>query len=130
MNGDDLAALVRQAADEDLPGLIGGLEAAKAVALARLTACASKLAEGSPAPADGQPLCIGVERVAELLELPASAVYELLRTKRLPGYKEGKYWQVPVAALEAHVRRRLEDSEGRTYRDPLKGGAMRAAGRG
>lgn len=51
--------------------------------------------------------CLRPEVVAERLNLPLSRVYALLRTRRLPGFKEGKYWLVPETALAQHLSQRV-----------------------
>lgn len=48
-----------------------------------------------------------VEETAEALKLGTSHVYKLLRTKKLPGYKEGKDWKVPKLGLENYIRKKL-----------------------
>jgi excisionase family DNA binding protein len=65
--------------------------------------------------------CLTPEHAAELLDLPRSKVYDLLRARRLPGFKEGKHWLLPVAALKKHVRSQLDN---RMYRlsSPSHGG--------
>jgi excisionase family DNA binding protein len=64
-----------------------------------------------PTPPEGHAArCVSPDHAAEVLGLDVSKVYHLLRARRLPGFKEGKYWLIPLAALEAHVRKRLDTS--------------------
>jgi excisionase family DNA binding protein len=51
--------------------------------------------------------CLRPEAVAQRLHLPLSRVYALLRTRRLPGFKEGKYWLIPEVALAQHLNQRV-----------------------
>ncbi len=57
--------------------------------------------------------CLRPEVVAERLGLPLSRVYALLRTSRLPGFKEGKYWLVPEDALAQHLSARVNAGSSR-----------------
>lgn len=53
--------------------------------------------------------CLSPEKIAEIIPgLGVSKIREMLRTRRLPGYKEGKCWLVPLVALEEYVSQRLD----------------------
>ncbi len=90
-----------------IPALLGDLERLRAALWRRMTS--------APASENGQPEAQGPdarsmnelspEEVGKRLGLSPRSVHELLRTKRLPGYKVGRLWRVDEADLEAWKER-------------------------
>jgi hypothetical protein len=82
----DVVRLYRQAAR-----LEAELRALLLVAAAQPHAPADR-----PAPPGSE---LTVEQVSQRIHRPAAYVRELLRRKDLPGYRRGRYWVIPEAAL-------------------------------
>ena len=91
-----LGRQIGQASPEELPQLVGQLEAAKAAAWARLM---TKPATGN----DTDEQLLTLPAVAELLEVPPDRAYDLARQGMLPVVQIGKYRRVRRSALEAFV---------------------------
>ena len=87
----DLGKFVAEARPEELPALIGELEAARARAWARLTMPA-------PARADADHL-LDMEAVAAALAVPLAHARELGRRGELPIVHVGRYVRVRAGAL-------------------------------
>lgn len=60
----------------------------------------------SPFPAGA--LALSPEQVAAALGVPRTKVYQLLASKRIMSCKIGKYRRIPIAEVEAFLRRELE----------------------
>lgn len=97
---EEVAAMAARARPEDLPALIGALEAAKAIALTRL-------ADGTrprPAGASEDECClVPLPEVARILGIPEDRAYDLAREGKLPVVTIGKYKRVRKSALRAFV---------------------------
>jgi excisionase family DNA binding protein len=96
---DDLLAAVRDADLETLPGWIGALAEALALAMARLMVRQGTLTQCAET-------ALSPGAVAARLDLPPSKVYHLLRSGSLRGAKVGKYWRVPPAELTTYLKQR------------------------
>jgi len=55
-------------------------------------------------------LCIGVERFPDVLDLPRTAVYELLKQKKLRTFKHGRRRLAMLDTLREDVRRLADES--------------------
>lgn len=100
---DDLPRLVQEAEPAALPSIIAALEGAKAAAWARLVA-PREVDEHST---EDHARCIDVPKAAALLDLHESQVYEMIRQRRLPSVRMGKYVRVPVAELRKTLERQF-----------------------
>lgn len=122
MTRSDLLAAIRDAPTQALLAWIGACAEGQALALARLVAPAPNPRHTEPpAQQDEVARCLSVQETALRLGLDEGKVYDLLRTGRLPGFKEGKYWLVPLRALDEHVELHLDKSLYSSY--------IRASGR-
>ena len=45
-----------------------------------------------------------VEEACEALKIGYNAMYELLNTGKLRGYRNGRVWRIPKAALVEYIR--------------------------
>ena len=45
-----------------------------------------------------------VEEASEALKIGYNAIYELLNTGKLKGYRNGRVWRIPKAALVEFIR--------------------------
>jgi len=94
---DELGRQIGQASPEELPQLVGQLEAAKAAAWARLM---TKPATGN----DTDEQLLTLPAVAELLGVPPDRAYDLARQGQLPVVEIGKrYKRVRRSALKAFL---------------------------
>lgn len=55
-------------------------------------------------------LCIGVERFADVLDIPRTSVYELMREGKLRTFKHGRRRLAMIETLREDVRRLAEES--------------------
>jgi len=98
----DLAAVVARAAPDELPQLIGELEAAKAAAWARLTAPPS-----SRGGADLEAHLLSMPEVAERLHITEHQAREMGRRGELPVVRVGeRHVRVSASSLVEWIRRR------------------------
>jgi len=103
----DLAAVVAAAQPEELPGLIGQLEAAKAAAWARLVAPPS-----GPSPADDRLLTL--PEAAKVLGITEHQAREMGRRGELPVIQVGeRSVRIRAGALAEWMRRRENAGRGR-----------------
>ena len=49
-----------------------------------------------------------VEEGCEALKIGYNAMYELLNTGKLKGYRNGRMWRIPKAALVEYIQSRLK----------------------
>ena len=49
-----------------------------------------------------------VEEACEALKIGYNAMYELLNTGKIKGYRNGRVWRIPKAALVEYVRDRAK----------------------
>ena len=49
-----------------------------------------------------------VEEGCEALKIGYNAMYELLNTGKLKGYRNGRRWRIPKAALVEYIQRSLK----------------------
>lgn len=47
---------------------------------------------------------LNVEEACEALKIGYNAMYELLNTGKLGGYRNGRVWRIPKAALVEYIR--------------------------
>jgi excisionase family DNA binding protein len=47
---------------------------------------------------------LNVEEACEALKIGYNAMYELLNTGKLRGYRNGRVWRIPKAALVEYIR--------------------------
>ena len=47
-----------------------------------------------------------VEEACEALKIGFNAMYELLNTGKMKGYRTGRVWRIPKAALVEYIRNR------------------------
>ena len=47
---------------------------------------------------------LNVEEACEALKIGYNAMYELLNTGKLRGYRNGRVWRIPMAALVEYIR--------------------------
>ena len=47
---------------------------------------------------------LNVEEACEALKIGYNAIYELLNTGKLRGYRNGRVWRIPKAALVEFIR--------------------------
>ena len=47
---------------------------------------------------------LNVEEACEALKIGYDAMYELLNTGKLRGYRNGRVWRIPKAALVEYIR--------------------------
>lgn len=97
MRPEDLPAVVADARPEDLPALIGALEAAKAVAWARLAASAQQGQATRTEP------LLSLPEVAAALGIPEDRAYDLAREGRLAVVTIGKYKRVRESTLRSFI---------------------------
>jgi hypothetical protein len=107
----ELDKMIGEASPADLPALAGKL--AEAEARLRMKMLQPEPTANSPVEKEADPLhrarCLSPEKIAEIIPgLGVSKIREMLRTRRLPGYKEGKCWLVPLVALEEYVSQRMD----------------------
>ncbi len=94
--------LVANVSDGELPDVIGLLARAQALALARLS-----IPKPLPVvPAEERLRCLTVQEAAEILAVPDTRVYELVRKKKLRAVHVGKYVRIPLDALDEFRNRR------------------------
>jgi excisionase family DNA binding protein len=85
---------------DELPEAMGALEAARSRALLRLM----REAAGGSRAIQTPGRCLRPTAVAELLGLPVTKVYEMLRRRELVARKAGKYWLILAESLERYLR--------------------------
>lgn len=56
------------------------------------------------------PTLLTVPDVMSRLQLGKSKVYDLIRTKRLASFTEGRARRIPETAVQDYIRTRLEDA--------------------
>jgi excisionase family DNA binding protein len=100
MSLPDLATLVRAAAPDELPALIGQLAAAQAEALARLIT--PSRSNGN----EGEDRLLTLPQVAEALGIPEEHARELGRRGELPVVHVGRYVRVRAASLAKWIELR------------------------
>ncbi|MEU3858073.1 helix-turn-helix domain-containing protein [Streptomyces sp. NPDC028722] len=61
-------------------------------------------------PDDEVPTAWTVAEVMTHLRMSRSKVYDLLRSRRLPSYTEGRSRRIPVAAVRQYMNDRLEEA--------------------
>ncbi|MFF8989568.1 helix-turn-helix domain-containing protein [Streptomyces sp. NPDC014983] len=61
-------------------------------------------------PDDEVPAAWTVAEVVTHLRMSRSKVYDLIRSRRLPSYKEGRSRRIPVAAVRQYMNDRLEEA--------------------
>jgi excisionase family DNA binding protein len=102
-----LAALERASATADacsLQHLLGSLERLKAIIWPRLFLLTSPSERPRAEPLDDLRHVTPIQ-VAELLGVKEAYVHELCRSHRIPAFKEGKYWMIPVSELREWLAR-------------------------
>lgn len=97
MQPEQLPAIAAEATADELPALIGALEAAKAVAWARLAATAQQDQATRPEP------LLSLPEVAAALGIPEDRAYDLAREGLLPVVTIGKYKRVRESTLRAFI---------------------------
>jgi len=112
----ELLRTIRDAPPETLSRWVGACAEGQALAWTRLLSPgAARGARASRVEPDDAGRCFSVRRTAERLGLDEGKVYALLRKGRLPGFKEGKHWLVPVRALDEYVHLSLDRSLYKSY---------------
>ncbi|MEU9075956.1 helix-turn-helix domain-containing protein [Kitasatospora sp. NPDC048538] len=56
------------------------------------------------------PLALEVPEVMEALRMSRSKVYDLIRSKKLDSFTEGRLRRIPVSALHDYLRTKMEES--------------------
>ncbi|MEV0187192.1 helix-turn-helix domain-containing protein [Kitasatospora purpeofusca] len=56
------------------------------------------------------PLVLEVPEVMEALRMSRSKVYDLIRSKKLDSFTEGRLRRIPVAALHEYLRTKQEEN--------------------
>ena len=46
---------------------------------------------------------LSVEEVCEALRIGYNAIYELLNSGKLKGYRNGRVWRIPKAAIQEYI---------------------------
>jgi excisionase family DNA binding protein len=110
--GDDLDELPRRVQElpvRCLPRAAGRIAEAKAIVRVRLnmeSTTTNQPTAPMPVKVDQQESlrCIDVNEAARLLSLKPSRVYDLVRTRRLPAVKLGKYVRIRMIDVEKFLR--------------------------
>ncbi len=106
---------------EEIPAVLGELERIRTGLWARMMSAAARDGQSeATGEVQGQrarlPRELSPREIGERLGLSPRSVHDLLRTKRLPGYRVGRLWRVNEAELQAWVERQKKglDTGGNT----------------
>ena len=52
---------------------------------------------------DEYPDVLTTEEACEVLRIGSNAIYDLLREGKLKGFRNGRVWRIPKAAIQAYI---------------------------